>query len=104
MQELTSLTANLQRRAVAAVTTVTIQTLQDAPVSSEEVTTTLTEETGIQAAVHLATTPVQLVTADRLIPVAQVTIRLRAAAVRLQVLLLLQVKVEALQAAVVINS
>jgi len=103
MQELTSLTVNPQRRAVAVVTTVTIQTLQDAPVSSEEVTTTLTEETGIQAAVHLATTPVQLVTAGRLIPVAQVTIRLRVAAVRrLQVRL--QAKVEALQAAVVINS
>ena len=103
MPVLISTTEKLQRRAVAVVTMVTAQTLQDVQVSLVEATTTLTVETGIQAAVHLATTPVQLVTADRLIPVAQVTIRLRAAAVRLQVLLL-QVKVEALQAAVVINS
>ena len=103
MPALISTTEKLQRRAVAVVTMVTAQTLQDVQVSLVEATTTLTVETGIQAAVHLATTPVQLVTADRLIPAAQVTVRLRAAVVvRLQVLL--QVKVEAHQAAVVINS
>ena len=106
MQELTSLMANLQHRAVAAVTTVTIQTLQDVQVSLVEVTTTLTEETGIQAAAHLVTIPVQLVTAELSVLALQLTVLLpvAAVAVRRQVLLLLQVKVEAHQAAVGINS
>ncbi len=102
MQELTSLTVSLQRRAVAVVTMVTIPIRQDAPVSLVEVITTLTVETGIQAAARLATaTTIQvLLAAAEHSAVAQTA----AATVRLQVPLLLQVKVEAHQAAVVINS
>ena len=102
MQELTSLTVNLQRRAVAVVTMVTIPTLQDAPVSLVEVITTLTVETGVQAAARLATaTTIQVpLAAAEHSAVAQTA----AATVRLQVPLLLQLKVEAHQAAVVINS
>ena len=102
MQELTSLTVNLQRRAVAVVTMVTIPILQDAPVSLVEVITTLTVETGVQAAARLATATIQALPAEAAerSAVAQTA----AATVRLQVPLLLQVKVEAHQAAVVINS
>jgi hypothetical protein len=84
---------------------VTTQTLQEILVSSVEATTTLMEEIVLQAAVHLATIQVQLVTAGRSILAVQVTVLLpvAAVAVRLQALLL-QVKVEALQAAVEINS
>lgn len=103
MQEPISLTVSQQRRAVAAVTTVTIPTLQDVPVSLVEVTTTLLVENVLQAAARLATaTTIQvLLEAAEHSAVAQTA----AATVRLQVpLLLLQVKVEAHQAAVVINS
>ena len=102
MQELTSLTVSLQRRAVVVVIMVTIPIRQDAPVSLVEVITTLTVETGIQAAARLATaTTIQvLLAAAEHSAVAQTA----AATVRLQVPLLLQVKVEAHQAAVVINS
>jgi hypothetical protein len=105
MQVLISLTENLQTLAVVVVITVTTPTLQEILGSSVEATTTLTVETEIQAAVHLATIQVQLVTAGRSIPAVPVTVLLpvAAVAVRLQALLL-QVKVEALQAAVGINS
>ena len=93
---------SLQRRAVAVVTMVTIPILQDVQVSLVEVITTLTAETGVQAAARLATaTTIQvLLAAAEHSAVAQTA----AATVRLQVPLLLQVKVEAHQAAVVINS
>lgn len=93
---------SLQLRAVAVVIMVTIPTRQDAQVSLVEVITTLTVETGVQAAARLATaTTIQvLLAAAEHSAVAQTA----AATVRLQVPLLLQQKVEAHQAAVVINS
>lgn len=102
MRALISLTENQQHRVAAAVITVTIPTLQGVQVSLVEATTTLMVENVLPAAVHLATTRVLPATAGRLIPpAAQAVIRLPVAAA---VPLLLQVKVEAQQAAVVINS
>jgi hypothetical protein len=104
MQVLISLTENQQTLVVAVVTTVTTQILQEILVSLVEVTTTLSGEAEIQAAAHLATTLVQPGTAGRSILAAQVTVLLPAAAVAVRLQALLQVKVEALQAAAGINS
>lgn len=101
MPALISTTEKLQRRTVVVVTTVTIPTVQDVQVSLVEATTTLTAVAGNQAAVCLATATIQALPAEAAerSAVAQTA----AATVRLQVPLL-QVKVEAHQAAVVINS
>ncbi len=105
IRALISLTENLQTLAVAVVTLVTTATALEIQVSLVEVTTTLTEEIVLQAAVHLATILVQPATAGRSILAAQVTVLLPvAAAVAVRHQVLLQVKVEALQAAAGINS
>ena len=101
MRVLISTTEKLQRRTAVVVTTVTILILQDVQVSLVEVTTTLTVVAGNQAVVCLVTATIQALPAEAAehLAVAQTA----AATVRLQVPLL-QVKVEAHQAAVVINS
>lgn len=98
MPVLISTTEKLQHLTAVAVTLVTILTAQDVPVSLVEAITILTAEAENQAVACLATATIQVlpVEAAERSAVAQ-------AAARHQVPLL-QVKVEAHQAAVVINS